>query len=123
LDGGDDIDEEPADQHLLDSQLLDPQLFGGEGQLVGRLFNRQLSLSGPVLPQIPLTAAGELVNLPLNQAVDDVASQSTSPAVVPQVDEIAGRPARPRKRSQVAIEAADELILQVSGRKRQKRTG
>jgi hypothetical protein len=62
---------------------------------VGRLFNRQLSLSGLVLPQLPLPAAGELVNLPLNQAVDDVAGQSTIPAVVPQVDKSAGRPARP----------------------------
>ena len=80
-------------------------------------------MSGPVLPQLPLPAASELVNLPLNKAVDDVASQSTIPAVVPQVDESAGRPARPRKRSRVAIEAADEPILRVSGRKRQKRTG
>jgi len=95
----------------------------GQSQLVGGLSNRQLGLSGPVLPQIPLTAASELVNLPLNQAVDDAASQSISLEVVPQVGESAGRPVRPRKRSRVAIEAADEPILWVSGRKRQKRTG
>jgi hypothetical protein len=82
-----------------------------------------LSMSGPVLPQIPLIVAGELVNLPLNRAVDDVASQPTNPPVNPLVDEGAGRPVWRRKRSRIAIEAADEpVILRVSSRKRQKRT-
>jgi hypothetical protein len=103
---------------------LDPQLFEGEGQSMGGLFNRQLGLSGPVLPQIPLTVASELVNLPLNQTVGGVSRQPISPAVVPQVDESAGRPVRQRRRSRVAFEAENEpVILQVSGRKRQKRTG
>jgi len=47
------VDKELASQQLLDRQLLDSQLFEGEDQL---------GLSGPVLPQIPLTVAGELVN-------------------------------------------------------------
>lgn len=81
---------------------MDPQLFEGEGQSMGGLFNRQLGLSGPVLPQIPLTVASE----------------------VPQVDESAGRPVRQQKRSRVAFEVENEpVILRVSGRKRQKRTG
>jgi hypothetical protein len=116
------VDKELANQQLLDRQLLDSRLFEGEDQLVGGLFNRQLGLSGPVLPQIPLTVAGELFNQPLNQAVDDVAGQPISPAVIPLVGESASRLVRPRKRSQVAIEAEDEPILRVSGRKRQKRT-
>ena len=96
----------------------------GEGQSMGGLFNRQLGLSGPVLPQIPLTVASELVNLPLNQAVSGVAGQPISPAVVPQVGESAGRPVRQRKRPRVASEAENErVILRVSWRKRQKRTG
>ena len=58
------MDEGLANQQLLDHQLLDPQLFEDEDQLVcGSL---QLGLSGPALPQIPLMVAGELVNLPLN---------------------------------------------------------
>jgi hypothetical protein len=61
---------------------------------MGGLFNGQLSLSGPVLPQIPLTVASKLVNLPLNQTVSSVAGQPISPAVVPQVDESASRPVR-----------------------------
>jgi hypothetical protein len=92
---------------------LDSRLFEGEDQL---------GLSGPVLPQIPLTVAGELVNQLLNQAVDDVAGQPISPTVIPLVGESASRPVRPRKRSRVTIKAKDEPILRVSRRKRQKRT-
>lgn len=103
---------------------MDPQLFEGEGQLIGGLFNGQLGLLGPVLPQIPLTVASELVNLPLNQTVSGVARQPISLAVVLQVDESASRLVRQRKRLQVAFEAENEsVILPVSRRKRQKRTG
>jgi hypothetical protein len=108
----------------LDRQLLNPQLFEGEGQSIGRLFNKQLGLSGPVLPQIPLTVASKLVNLPLNQTVGGVSGQPISPAVVAQVDKSAGRLVQQQKRSRVAFEAENEpVILRVSGRKRQKRTG
>lgn len=96
---------------------MDPRLFDSKDQLVGGLFNRQPGLSGPVLPQIPLAVASELVNQPLNQAVDDVASQPISPAVIPPVGESASRPLRPRKRSRVAIEAEDSLFYGLVGAK------
>jgi len=57
------------------------------------------------LPQIPLTVASELVNQLLNQAVNDVAGQPISLAVIPLVSESASRPVQLRKRSQVTIEA------------------
>ena len=56
--------------------------------------------------------------IPLNQAVGGVAGQPISLVVVPQVGESAGRPVRRRKRSRMAIEAADEPILRFHGRKR-----
>jgi hypothetical protein len=95
---------------------LDARLFEDEGQLVGG--SLQLGLSGPVLPQIPLMVAGELINLPLNQAVASVAGQAISPPVIPPVGESAGRPVRSRKRLRVAIETEDEPTLWASGRKR-----
>jgi hypothetical protein len=66
--------------------------------------------------------AGELVNLPLNQAVASVAGQAISPTVIAPVGESDGRPVRSRNRLRVAIEAEDEPTLRASGRKRQKRT-
>ena len=98
---------------------MDPRLFEDEDQLVGS--SLQLGLSGPVLPQVPLMVPGELVNLPLNQAVASVAGQAINPPVIPPVGESTGRPVRSRKHLRVAIEAEDEPTLRASGRKRQKR--
>lgn len=47
----DDVDAEPANQELLDRQLLDPQLFNLD-QLVGQILDRPLGLIGPLLLQI-----------------------------------------------------------------------
>ena len=99
---------------------MDTQLFEDEDQLVGGTL--KLGLSGTVLPQIPLMVSGELVNLPLNQAVASVADQAISPPVIPPVGESTGWPVRSRKHLRVAIEAEDELTLRASGRKGQKKT-
>jgi hypothetical protein len=104
----------------LDRQLLDTRLFEDEDQLVGGTL--QLGLSGPILPQIPFMVPGELVNLPLNQAVAGVAGQAINPPVIPPVGESTGWPVRSRKRLQVAIEVEDEPTLWASGCQRQKRT-
>jgi hypothetical protein len=83
-------------QHLVDQQLLDPP--------VDHVLDRQLGLSGLVLPQIRLVVAGE-------------------PADQPH-DELYGRPARQRKRNSVAFEAEDEPVrVRAPRHKGQKRTG
>ena len=62
------------------------------------------------------------VSLQINRVVD-VASEPVNPSVDRPVDELGHRPVRQRKRTLVAIEAADEPVrVQLPMRKRQKRT-
>jgi hypothetical protein len=92
----DDYSNGHVDENV-DGEPADQQLFEDEIQPAGRLFTRKLCLSGPVLPQIPLMVAG-------------------------QPNEPASRLVQRRKRSQVAIEAEDEHVIQPK-RRRMKRTG
>ena len=78
--------------------------------------DRQLGLSGPVLPQIPLVVARE----PAGESVakEPVNHQADQPLG------LSGRPFRQRKRKRVVIEAEGESVqVRARRRKRQKRTG